>query len=457
MTDAEIIARVRQGDREAYSLLVDRYRSVIYALACHHLRNAEDARDVAQEAFVQGFLRLGQLRDPDRFVAWLRQITLNECRRWHRCRRPTALSEPAPASSLDVEGVVGRLAVEQALECLSEATRLTLRLYYMRRYSLREIADFLDVPVSTVKSRLRDARARLRRELMEEAEKQLQEEPLPESFTQEVLKLTSRVMKPIDREALARFLSQDRPAHLCLLAELEREGSLAETPEGCLTYWGVEAGGELVGAIMRIGFNWVPARSHPGSAELLARHLDEYDGRQLIYGPAETVAAIVARLTRHRAVERSEQSFERVEQLAVDPAALPPARRASLANAGRVIELYDNPEVPRHASSVRAHIDSEHSGLRLWFCEDETGRAVSACFTRYEASDLAYVDFVYTRPEARGQGWATACVAGICAELLSEGKRPCFCYDTTKRGDLYRKVGARPYATWRYVETTPVE
>jgi RNA polymerase sigma-70 factor (ECF subfamily) len=115
MTDAEIIARVRQGDREAYSLLVDRYRSAIYALAYHHLHHAEDACDVAQEAFVQGFLRLGQLRDPGSFVPWLRQITLNECRRWHRCRRPPALSEPEPESSLEVEGVVGRLAVEQAL------------------------------------------------------------------------------------------------------------------------------------------------------------------------------------------------------------------------------------------------------------------------------------------------------------------------------------------------------
>ena len=65
---------------------------------------------------------------------------------------------------------------------------------------------------------------------------------------------------------------------------------------------------------------------------------------------------------------------------------------------------------------------------------------------------------VYTCPEARAQGYATACVTGMCAELLREGfSRPCFTYDRNdpvKRGDLYRKVGARPYGEWRYYETT---
>src|SRR5207245_1763591 len=100
--------------------------------------------------------------------------------------------------------------------------------------------------------------------LTEMVEDTFQQEPLPENFTAEVMEMTSRVMKPLDREALIRFLSRDRVMHLCLLAELEKPGSLEEepSPESCLTFWGVEAGGDLIGALMRIGFNWVTAVSH---------------------------------------------------------------------------------------------------------------------------------------------------------------------------------------------------
>jgi hypothetical protein len=92
----------------------------------------------------------------------------------------------------EADRLVTRLAVEQALARLSEASRLTLTLFYLDAYSMREIAAFLDVPVTTVKSRLRDARARLRKELAEIAEERLRPEPLPEDFTEQVMRRTAR-------------------------------------------------------------------------------------------------------------------------------------------------------------------------------------------------------------------------------------------------------------------------
>ena len=62
MNDADLVGRVRQGDADAYSVLVERYRDAIYGLAFHELHDFEDARDVAQEAFIQAYLHLGQLR-----------------------------------------------------------------------------------------------------------------------------------------------------------------------------------------------------------------------------------------------------------------------------------------------------------------------------------------------------------------------------------------------------------
>ena len=75
--DGDTVRRVRTGEREAFADLVERYRDLVYALAWRHLGNAEDARDAAQEAFIQAYLCLDQLREPDRFGPWLRQVTLN--------------------------------------------------------------------------------------------------------------------------------------------------------------------------------------------------------------------------------------------------------------------------------------------------------------------------------------------------------------------------------------------
>jgi RNA polymerase sigma-70 factor, ECF subfamily len=85
-TDRELVARVRGGDREAFGDLVDRYRDMVYGLGYHLTHDFEAARDLAQEAFVQAYLKLDQLRDADRFAGWLRQIATNLHRNQRRRR-----------------------------------------------------------------------------------------------------------------------------------------------------------------------------------------------------------------------------------------------------------------------------------------------------------------------------------------------------------------------------------
>ena len=186
MTDADIVDRVRAGDSEAYSQLVGRYQNAVYGLVYHHLQNFEGARDVAQEAFVRAYLHLEQLREPAKFGPWLRQVAVNECHMWQRRQRTTELLDADPAMPDQVEQVETRLMIREALDCLSEASRLTLTLFYMQSYSLQEIAAFLEVPITTVKSRLRNARARLRKELMQMVEDTLKHEPLPENFAEQI-------------------------------------------------------------------------------------------------------------------------------------------------------------------------------------------------------------------------------------------------------------------------------
>jgi predicted DNA-binding protein YlxM (UPF0122 family) len=89
---------------------------------------------------------------------------------------------------MDLDRLLLRLTVQKALECLSDASRLTVTLYYIDGYSQREIADFLEVPETTVKSRLRNARARLKKEMAEMVKDALKEEPMPEEFAAEVVR-----------------------------------------------------------------------------------------------------------------------------------------------------------------------------------------------------------------------------------------------------------------------------
>jgi RNA polymerase sigma factor (sigma-70 family) len=191
LNDADIVRRVHEGDSEAYSQLLQRYGNVIYALAYSHLHNFEDARDVAQEAFIAAYLRLGQLREPAKFGAWLRQITVNQCHMWQRQKRDHEPLDVTLGKAHEAEQVETRVLVHQALLCLSASTRLTLTLFYMHSYSMQEIAEFLEVPVSTVKSRLRNARDRLKKELgeMETVKNTLQDATLPPTFAAQVMEV----------------------------------------------------------------------------------------------------------------------------------------------------------------------------------------------------------------------------------------------------------------------------
>jgi len=181
--DGELVRRARGGDRDAFTALVGRYRDMVYGAAFCYLGNAEDAQDAAQEAFITAYGRLGQLREPEKFAPWLRRLTRNVCTDSRRRRKVCVLplagawdeACQAQATPDDAEGVLTRLAVREALGCLSEPMRLTVTLCYGGGYSHAEVARFLDIPVNTVRSRLGHAKRRLREEMREMVEEEINE------------------------------------------------------------------------------------------------------------------------------------------------------------------------------------------------------------------------------------------------------------------------------------------
>ncbi|OGG45975.1 MAG: hypothetical protein A3F84_17355 [Candidatus Handelsmanbacteria bacterium RIFCSPLOWO2_12_FULL_64_10] len=191
--DGELVRQTLTGDQAAFAELVNRYRDAACGVAYHYLGGFDDAQDAVQEAFVHTYLHLNQLSDPGKFAPWLRRITANACADLLRRRGDRLVSldeEEARAmsgSEQDPERLAARRVVRQALERLSEKTRLAVTLFYIDGYSQEEVAGFLEVPVNTVRSRLRRAKQKLREEMMDMVTDVLTEGKPDPQFTRRVV------------------------------------------------------------------------------------------------------------------------------------------------------------------------------------------------------------------------------------------------------------------------------
>jgi RNA polymerase sigma-70 factor (ECF subfamily) len=155
--DLDLIAKARRGDVEAYNVLVSRWEKRVFNYLLRLVSNREDALDVSQETFLKAYQNLRKLDDPARFSAWLFRIAHNEAFSLLRRRKPEAelAGEPRPRNTggrlLPVEV---SLAVESALKRLNEDQREAVLLKVYQGFKFEEMAEILECPVSTVKSRL---------------------------------------------------------------------------------------------------------------------------------------------------------------------------------------------------------------------------------------------------------------------------------------------------------------
>lgn len=167
--DRPLVERWRRGDREGFAELVVRYQRPIYNAAYRIVRRPEDASDVAQTAFVKAAERLSDFDADQRFFSWIYRIAVNEALDVLRRR---GREEPLPEDADFEDGGKGpesrvsdgqlSVQVRRALMKLPVNDRAVLVLRHFSELSYEEIADVLDIDTKTVKSRLFDARQRLR-------------------------------------------------------------------------------------------------------------------------------------------------------------------------------------------------------------------------------------------------------------------------------------------------------
>jgi RNA polymerase sigma-70 factor (ECF subfamily) len=167
-TDEIIVERALGGDAEAFGELVRRWERRIFALACGMLGREEDARDATQETFLAAFRNLRGFRGEAKVSSWLHRIAVNQCitrQRRAKVRNESALDEAEEKSSrfaapLDysparvAEGRQRTAAVRRALNGLPLELRQIVVMKEFEELTFREIAEALDLPLSTVKSRL---------------------------------------------------------------------------------------------------------------------------------------------------------------------------------------------------------------------------------------------------------------------------------------------------------------
>lgn len=156
---AAIVERAREGDRDAFAVLVRDDADRCHAVAYRILRDVDMARDAVQETFLEAWRGMGGLRDVERFDGWLMRLLIRTChdelRRWRRFDRSIANLALVPSIEPDAaETLAEREAMSTAFRRLTPDQRSILVLHYYLDMPLQEIARILDIPAGTARSRL---------------------------------------------------------------------------------------------------------------------------------------------------------------------------------------------------------------------------------------------------------------------------------------------------------------
>lgn len=174
--DLQLVERVREGDKRAFGLLVEKYRRKVIRLLSRMVRNPDDLEDIAQETFIKAYRALPQFRGDAAFYTWLYRIAVNTAKNYlvARGKAMRTVSEHAvddedepderlvaqdigtPETELLSKQVA--LAVNEAVEALPEELRQAITLREMEGMSYEEIAEYMACPIGTVRSRIFRAR-----------------------------------------------------------------------------------------------------------------------------------------------------------------------------------------------------------------------------------------------------------------------------------------------------------
>ncbi|MGD9807914.1 MAG: RNA polymerase sigma factor [Deferribacterales bacterium] len=171
MKDSAIIEKVLEGDTQAFEMLILKHQSKLFATVLNVVKNRELAEDITQEAYLKGFDKLDTLKNRDQFYPWLKRIALNlALNHFERAKRvmdveseedETSFFERIPDGESPEELLVKeelKRYVRMYVEALPDKLRVVVVLREIEDLSYEEIAEMMNIPIGTVRSRLFNAR-----------------------------------------------------------------------------------------------------------------------------------------------------------------------------------------------------------------------------------------------------------------------------------------------------------
>lgn len=171
LEENQFIDRILAGEQHLYASLVDKYKSYAYTLALKILANRPEAEEAAQDAFIKAFHYLKNFNRQAKFSTWLYRIVFNTAISYKRKNRHQFQSiednmvEYSVGADSQAEKDDKTLYIGKALNQLNDADKLAIQLYYIKEFSLEEVAEMMGQNENTVKVRIHRARLRLADEL----------------------------------------------------------------------------------------------------------------------------------------------------------------------------------------------------------------------------------------------------------------------------------------------------
>ena len=171
--EKSLIAEICDGSGEQYRYLVERYHRGLIQHVFNFVHDGDMAEDIAQEAFIQAYIKLRQYDDTYAFSTWLYKIADNLAKRaLAKSRQTTSMTDydelipdARPPTEEIIDDVIGKARIRKAVDHLPSAQRRAIMMYYWDELSYEEIAHIMERPVGTIRTWLHRAKEQLRKEL----------------------------------------------------------------------------------------------------------------------------------------------------------------------------------------------------------------------------------------------------------------------------------------------------
>lgn len=152
----ELVQKSKNGDISSFMSLLKQKENVIYNISFSYTKNPYDAEDCISEASIKAFDKLKQLKNEEKFYCWFISILINVCRKNIKGKAMVSSNEVINTirDEFSYNSIDDRLIIEDLLSRLRKDERDIIALRYLKDYSIREIADIMNMPLSTVKTKI---------------------------------------------------------------------------------------------------------------------------------------------------------------------------------------------------------------------------------------------------------------------------------------------------------------